>query len=173
MYGHKDVLIRVRKLREALWFLELNHHAYNNITISEKNVANIKEALTSQTINPENDRQTTFELKSATQQIRYTGKNQTVEESIAQVAVTNPLTVETDSSKQEISDKSKHLFTSLSLKSNGNFVNRSSREGWSLMFPCLLWDGKGGPDSCVHNTLSLRESFPTHYASITIFKFPP
>ena len=42
IYGHKDIIIRVMKLRKALRFLETNHPAYDDIKISKETFCSIE-----------------------------------------------------------------------------------------------------------------------------------
>lgn len=81
----------------------------------------------------------------------------TVEEHVAQVSLTSPLTVEAVATKEEVSKTIKNLFESISHKDNPKYSPQSTLEGWSLVFPCLLWNGKGGPDSCTDSKISLQE----------------
>lgn len=42
-------------------------------------------------------------------------------------------------------------------KETSVYFGASSSHGWELMFPCLLWNGRGGPDTSIYTKITLRD----------------
>lgn len=86
IYAHKDIIVRVRKIREALIFLKTNHRAISSISIIERNLSNIVEELRHISLKRDLTEDTNNEFlkfPSTAEIVHDAGQNEIVEESIA------------------------------------------------------------------------------------------
>lgn len=145
-YGSGCIAINVGRVRRALHFLKRNHPDFHSIRICEENFSE-PQAVSFQTVQKQNlAKRQIIENIDAFDVIHDKGQIQIVEKEIAERALCNTIAVETKNLRDDVRKSVYQAFQSLLRKQTTIYNGKNSREGWHLMYPCLLWNGKGGPE---------------------------
>lgn len=142
VYGTRAFDVRIKKLREALYFLKANHPSFKNIVISEENFLAIHK-----TIQEVSEKHidgkvcTTIETSvvnnrsiegSAVEFLLDVGQREPVEEEVAQSSLQSSLSVDARGTLKELRNSIFDLFKSISRRGSQLYSSGSNLDGWEL-----------------------------------------